>query len=387
MGRERGMQGAWLWALLAVAVAISPAFAEVTTERPGSILFFPKVIASGTRDTIIQISNVSNSMVHAHCFYVNAALEFPGEPPGLNNQPRWQEVDFDIWLTKQQPTHWVVSQGRRVYPLDPQCFPGVGECNDAGLDPGRVPPMPPDFVGELKCIEVDSSGAPISGNHLKGEATLVVTTKDTAPGGPLAQDPDDVGDASKYSALAVVGLDSNDANNILCLGGGVSGDCPNGAEYNACPQTTVLDTFASGPATPLQLSASNPQLPLDSFVSTELTIVPCEEDFENQSPATVVVQFKVTNEFEEPFSTSISVTCWGNLELNDINRIIFNPATAGSRLLQTRLQPATDADPGIVVIAEEFHHVPGLGTARAAYNAHTIGERSTADVITIPEGP
>lgn len=382
MGRERGLRGAWLLALVAIAVAVSPAFAEVTTERPGSILFFPKVIATGTRDTIIQISNVSNSMVHAHCFYVNAALD------SETQEPRWQEVDFDIWLTKQQPTHWVVSQGRRVYSLDPQCDTTTGQCNDSGLDPGRVPPMPPDFVGELKCIEVDSSGAPISGNHLKGEATLVVVTANTAPGGPLNMDPLDVGDASKYSALAVVGLDSNDANNVLCLGGGVSQDCPNGAEYNACPQTTVLDNFASGLGTIDQPSASNRQLGPESYVTTELTIVPCAEDFENQTPATVTVQVKVNNEFEEQFSTSFPVTCWENVELRDINRIIFSAATAGSRFLQTRLQPATNADPGFAVISEEFYHVPPLGrTARAAFNAHTIGERSTTDVITIPEGP
>jgi len=381
MGRERGLRGAWLLALVAIAVAISPAFAEVTTERPGSILFFPKVIATGDRDTI-QISNVSNSMVHAHCFYVNAALD------SETQEPRWQEVDFDIWLTKQQPTHWVVSQGRALKPFAQQCDTTTGECNDSGLFPGRIPPMPPDFIGELKCIEVDSSGAPISGNHLKGEATLVVATAETAPGGPLGMDPLDVGDSSKYSALAVVGLDSNDANNVLCLGGGVSQQCPNGAEYNACPQTTVLDNFASGVATVEQPSASNRQLGPGSFVTTELTIVPCTEDFEHQDPATVTVQFKVTNEFEEPFSTSISVTCWENIELTDINRIIFNPATVGSRFLQTRMQPATNSDPGFVVVSEEFHNVPALErTARAAFNAHTIGERPTADVITIPEGP
>ena len=46
-------------------------------------------------------------------------------------------------------------------------------CNDAGFDPGRVPPVVPDFQGELKCVEVDSGGAPVGGNHLKGEASLV----------------------------------------------------------------------------------------------------------------------------------------------------------------------------------------------------------------------
>jgi hypothetical protein len=366
MARKWGLRSAWFGALVAVAITAGPAFAEVTTERPGSIVIWPKIIVAGTRDTIIQISNVSNSMVHAHCFYVNAALE-PAPPPQLGLVPKWQETDFDIWLTKQQPTHWVASLGRRIYPFDLACTLSSNECNDAGLDPGHVPPVGPDFVGELKCIEVDSSGAPISGNHLKGEATLVVS--DAAS--------DDFGDISKYSALAVLGLDTNDANNVLCLGGGVTSQCVRGAEYNACPQTTLLTNFASG--------ADNPQLGDKSDVLTEVTIVPCTENFENQKPSSVVVQFQVTNEFEERFSASTTVTCWGNFELSEVNSVVFGADTVGSRFLQTRMIPFKDAS-GIVAVAEEFHHL-GPIRGRAAYNLYTIGERATADVITIPEGP
>ncbi|MBI1818683.1 MAG: hypothetical protein HYR72_27175 [Deltaproteobacteria bacterium] len=368
MARKWGLRSAWFRALMAVAIVAGPAFAEVTTERPGSIIIWPKIIASGTRDTIIQISNVSNSMVHAHCFYVNAALE-PAPPPQQGLVPKWQEVDFDIWLTKQQPTHWVASLGRRIFPLDPECTTTVDECNDAGLDPGRVPPVPPDFVGELKCIEVDSSGAPISGNHLKGEATLVVLQ---------AGGTNDFGDVSKYSALAVVGLDTNDANNVLCLGGGVTSQCVRGAEYNACPQTTLLTNFAT--------HADNPQLGDKSEVLTEVTIVPCTENFEAQKPSSVVVQFQVTNEFEETFSASTTVTCWGNFELSEVNSVVFDVDTVGSRFLQTRMIPIKDSSGGILAVAEEFHRLAPI-TGRAAFNLYTIGERATADVITIPEGP
>jgi hypothetical protein len=65
-----------------VGLAVGGAQAQVTTEKSASILVFPKVIANGTRDTVIQITNTSNSMVHAHCFYVNGALTFPEFPPG-----------------------------------------------------------------------------------------------------------------------------------------------------------------------------------------------------------------------------------------------------------------------------------------------------------------
>mgnify|MGYP001075677390 CR=1 FL=1 len=81
----------------------------------------------------------------------------PPSETGPQNPPLWIETDFDIWLTKQQPTHWVVSQGRLVNAADQPCsnnagvpngqsggiFPSGGffDCNDAGLDPGRVPPV------------------------------------------------------------------------------------------------------------------------------------------------------------------------------------------------------------------------------------------------------
>ena len=91
---------------------------------------------------------------------------------------RRQEVDFDIFLTKQQPTHWQASLGRLPNPSDQPCDRNTGnyDCDGAGLDPGRVPPVASfPFQGELRCIEVDQSGAPISGNHLKGEGTIVST--------------------------------------------------------------------------------------------------------------------------------------------------------------------------------------------------------------------
>ena len=48
--------------------------ADVTTEKGASILVFPKVQANSTFDTVIQIANTGNSMLHAHCFYVDASL-------------------------------------------------------------------------------------------------------------------------------------------------------------------------------------------------------------------------------------------------------------------------------------------------------------------------
>src|SRR6185436_4017648 len=111
--------GRYLRLVLAITVACAvSAKADTTTERSSSILIFPKVVYDSSRDTIIQISNTSNSMVHAHCFYVDATPLCIGSGDCLAGtcsglcKPQWQEVDFDIWLTKQQPTHWVAGLGR-----------------------------------------------------------------------------------------------------------------------------------------------------------------------------------------------------------------------------------------------------------------------------------
>jgi hypothetical protein len=381
MGRANGMIRCWgVAACLALGIILGGrAAADVTTERGSSILIFPRILSDSVGfqtdapvDTIIQISNISNSMVFAHCFYVNAAPVNPFFPPGVVNPPLWQEVDFDIWLTKQQPTHWVVSTGRRDDPTDPACTKTFRNCSGAGFDPGLVPPVSDPFTGELKCIEVDSTGAPINGNHLKGEATLVT--------------PD--GDASKYNAIGVLGLNTtlntNDGDTTLCLGGGISETCPAGAEYNACPQTLILNHFAENATDPVVDLLDN----VDSSVTTELTLVPCTEDFEDQLPASVVVQFVLYNEFEEQFSTSTTVTCWANFRLNDVARV-FDVGFLGTRFVQTRMNPATDDESGLVGVAEEFHTKFDTETitARAALNLHIEGARPKSDVIRLIEVP
>jgi hypothetical protein len=415
-----------------VGLLASGATAEVTTERSASILVFPKVIADGTRETVIQITNTSNSMVHAHCFYVNGGLTFPDgldgipgsgdEVPSAFNPPLWTEIDFDIWLTKQQPTYWVVSEGRLINPDDPTCSDEVddedddddsadgADCPNAGFDPGRVPPVVETFTGELKCIEVDASGAPLSGNHLKGEATVVVvdpcdieegqTEGNCRSNGDTCEDNDDcpntTQDAAKYNALGVIGLETNDSNGTLCLGGqpDPEGACPQGAEYNACPQTWILNHYADGAEDIFMRSLAlqqnqaqgipNPDVNLSGFrVHTSITVVPCAQNFETQVPETVTIQFLITNEFEQPFSASTSVTCWAELELFDINAV-FDRNSVGTNFLQTRLRPSTGTNSGFMVVAEELHSNGDDVEADAAMNLHVEGERPGPDLIVIP---
>jgi hypothetical protein len=128
-----------------------------------------------------------------------------------------------------------------------------------------------------------------------------------------------------------------------------------------------------------------------SRVNTELTVVPCTEDFENQRPTAVTVQFRVTNEFEELFSASTTVTCWGTFDLSQVGAV-FEERFLGTRFAQTRMV-SPDEQSGFVAVAEEFHYsrqAAGAGftdLARAALNIPIEGEHPNGDVVVLPEGP
>ena len=280
MSKALGMR--CVWGLCGVMVSVlalaSVARAEVSTDVSGSVLVFPKVIWTGNaadavppsdRDTVIQISNTSNNLVHARCFYMDAT-------PGLLRRSGLADHDFQIWLTRQQPTHWVVSQGRAVNPTDE--FGSDGN----GLDPGAIPPVPAGFQGELKCIQVDASGTPFGGNNLKGEA--VIRSAD--------------GDVSKHNAVAILAnpeLAGADPANELRLDNSVN----NFGEYNACPNTTLLDHFTDG-ANDIVVEEHNRIWCADDEcpIRTYLTLVPCSQDLENAQPESVTVQFAIVNELE-----------------------------------------------------------------------------------------
>jgi hypothetical protein len=171
----------------------------------------------------------------------------------------------------------------------------------------------------------------------------------------------------------------NNSDDTLCLGGGVTQSCSTGAEYNACPDTVIANHFAAGASDPV----------IDEFttggssVSTEVTVVPCTEDFENQIPGRVTLQFLIINEFEELYSTSTTITCWANLDLGAVNPV-FTEAFLGSRFAQTRMHPATPDQPGILGVMEEFHSLSAGNESRDALNLHGEGDRPAGDVIVLP---
>jgi hypothetical protein len=410
-------RSAFLSGLCGVAVAFGlmasavQAETTVTTERGASILAFPKVLANSDADTLIQITSTSNMPQHAHCFYVNAA------PDDFGN-PQWQVTDFAIWLTSQQPTHWVVSEGRFVNPTD-TCIengkiqPSV-KCANAGLDPGAIPPVPDNFTGELKCIQVDQFGDLRSGNHFIGQATIITS--------------DD--DVSKYNAVGIQSTDLVNPEDIELRLDQPSGTDEEVGQYAACPNRLLLNHLAEGVTSPViyangrggvcssggapcysdadctsgtcngaaSVTTSLSGVDLVSATVTDLTLIPCTQDFENLfNPETdaVTVQFEIYNEFEQKLSASTTVECWANFYLfevdspNDPERSVFSFPTLGTVAAHTRITPNPE-DGGVVGVAGVTRANSSGFLTRTALNIHMEGDRFSAsdgevvDVITVP---
>ncbi len=339
----------------ACAFQLAPVHAQPTINKGASVLIFPKIIADGSRDTVIQIANTSNLARHAWCFYTDAQLFdiYTGGPCGFitpSCQPVWTTIDFRIHLTPQQPSYWVASQGRLLDPTD----------DKTGFDPGLVPPTSSGFVGALRCIEVDDSGVPLPGNALIGGATITDTVN---------------GDSSRYNAVGLRGFDTNNMDFTLCLGGDVSGACPTGAEYDACPERSSFGFFAEDVEDPVAGAGA---------IETTLTILPCSEDIESQIPGSTTLTYTVVNEFEQVLSGVASIDCWADARLSALGSP-FSFAFLSTTYAQASFRPA----PGfgsVTMVADERHEVTGAPPryGSAAINVHVDGSVAGGDQLRLP---
>ena len=188
---------------------------------------------------------------------------------------------------------------------------------------------------------------------------------------------ENVSDVAKYNALGVIGNENNDGDNVLCLGGEPSEECPNGAEYDACPQYWIANHFSEG--------APNPTVD-DGSVHTTWTIVPCTQNYETQAPETVTIFIETWNEFEQAFSSFATVTCWDELELSEINPVTFGYDALGTSFAQSRLRSSAQTSSGFMMVQSEAYisdDDDGF-VATADVNLHIEGERPGPDLITIP---
>lgn len=388
MGKALGMRCVWgLCGVLAGALLVmSVAQAEVSPDLSGSVVVYPKVVSNEARDTVLQLTNTSNNLVHVQCFYVNAAPLDPSSPAGPGNPRQWQVTDFTLWLTRQQPIHWVASQGRAIDPSD-----GFGN-DGSGLDAGAVPPVPPGFEGELKCVQTTAGGDPFGGNSLKGEAVLRRTD----------------GDVSKYNAIAILAdpdRAAGDPATRLDLDSTPNHD----GEYASCANTLMLDHFLDGAENVVIEELNNTECPEegDCPIRTELTLVPCSQDFENILPSRSTVQFAITNELEQNFSASTTVDCWLTVRLADIDaptgsctgatpqscvtdqdcidaengfcnkNSVFSLGNLGTGTAFSRITPV-GLDGGVIGVAEETMFNQSAQSAQAAWNLQQEGNRYDA---------
>lgn len=340
--------------------------ALVASDQAGTIAIFPKVIADGTRDTIISLTNTSNMQAFVHCEYVQGAgicesspldapvfctRDLPLDPDGSTDCTEvagerclvnWQSQNFDLILTRQQPTLWRVSTGRifdlaydnpacqvqNIAGVDRQVCPGFFFTNVADpLNPtGNLlpPPGAPFFRGELKCFQVDQTLSAVNaGDALKGEAILETVFP---PGSPRI---------SKYNSINVQGEEGS-SDLVLKLNATPTGGV---GEFNACPESVEFTHFGNGASNFIAegLSATacdGTGCPVD----TEVTVIPCSENFENELGARVPLLFEFVDEFEVFLASATPILdCWANYALSGLTNV--QASTGGSTFWKTRITP------------------------------------------------
>lgn len=311
MTRLSGLRfGAAVLVLLGVTLAARTVVAQDawSTEGLRAIHFFPKVTNETGRKTVIELSNATNLPVFAHCFYVNGAT--------VQGSPLWQVTDFSLTLTRQQPTHWCVGDGRPVSPSDGQ----------QGLDPGSIPPVPVGFIGGLVCVEVMASGEPSAANSLVGKATI---TQADSEGNLVA--------VSGYNSIGVPALGGgNTEDNVASLDDLEFAACPGGAYLNFVSEGLADDALNNIFQNSVGIPAS----------STTLAVMPCAQDFETLSLPTAHLSFSLRDEFEQQLNTTRAVECFTAINMGDLlgDQLLLSGATYRYALITAEGPPSGDDD-------------------------------------------
>jgi len=401
---------------LAVVSGASRVTAQAGPDEPAAIVVYPYVVvdpASGT-DTLIQLSNTDPAhLVELRCLYENltrkcelgqpgescvprsfaptvtctgacVAYDFPdciGGNPGDScypdptfcsgrctpPPPETRLSPFRIRATAQQPLAWHASTGLQMLPLD-----GVQDSASSNHF-STVPAVGSDvFVGTLRCVAVtDDPYQPSSANALVGQATI--DTSQGTPGNPAGYS-----DAASYRAIGIKALPGGaNRDEFLDLGG------PD-AEYESCPGAGLLDHFFDG--------ATLTTGTVTAEVSTTLVLATCGMTLPTITDR--VVQYSVSNEFAQVFSTSQAihgqmVTPLSLIDSpNDVfrSRSIFAIGVSGTLTGHTRIL-GLGAGPGVGgglhIVAIESHRDPSAPdhVQSDAIDAHGAGVKSDEDVF------
>jgi hypothetical protein len=379
------------------AFLLSPQTQAATYSDAGAaVLVFPKIVVTSTADTVVQIANQSLSrQTAAHCFYVNANSRCTNngdvcttstecfDPTSMITgacEPGWIEIDFDVLLTPGQPLAWSAAHGlSNGSPVGLDDFhlpcPGGllnGKCSSgSGSNAGtRVPPVGEvPFIGELKCIESDpTTRLPAVCSTLDCSTSPGSCCHDDLIGSASIEDLTVSGDVDveRYNAVGLRSTGFNNGDSELVIGG------PTAPEYEPCADVLVFNHLFDGATDPITGVA---------LASSELTLVPCTEDFELQQVPQVTAQFLVYNEFEQRVSTSRSVNCLLDspislIDTSQSSRSIFSAGVEGTIAGQTRITGVNGGLIGSATLA--------LGAGSTGYNLNQFADRSDPDFIRIP---
>ena len=420
--------------------------ADLSTTEPGSIIVFPKVVADGSRDTIIHLTNTSNMNLGLHCFYTNAYSTCANDPntvctsdfgcidPNDPNDPNevctpfWDVIDFDVRLTAQQPTFWRVSTGRSADVLAGSCrmgevcsceptndsdpnAPGIS-CPGFTSQPGGsfVAPQGEQFIGELRCYEVNpqdpAAVQPMAFNKVKGEAIIETLAS---------------GEISAYNAVTIQANAATDGSGLnpdldLVLNRQGMG----AGEYNACGDRVSFTHHGVDSSAQLPNGATG-------SVDTEVTLVPCS--FIDSEPIPVQLTLLAYNQAEERTSQSVDFPCYFSERLsgNYFSSTFDAQADPQGQFFKTEFVVSTspycwtgdrkgeacnpaatdpndplgcpgalDSDsgqfslgclpsPGVVGVFEEFYSLDMRPVGTAAGELYNIGQKDF-DIMVVPPG-
>jgi hypothetical protein len=374
-------------ALAFAVVGATVANAQPDHDDPTGLVIYPKIVVdtANSIDTRLHLSNTSSDQQMVHCFYVNANSHCTNngavcdsfadcEDEGIFGTcvPGWIETNFDIFFTSQQPIGWVASEGlagsdlpcRATFLTPNPCF-GDGSNNGT-----RIPPIAEDpFIGELKCIQSDPfTRLPFgcSGDDCRNDFTghAAITSGNTT-------------DVATYKAVGLEAV-SNNADETLVIGGSTAE-----AEYKPCADVLVMDFVYDGAIDPISGTYQ---------ASSELTLVPCTQDFRGQSTPPVTAQFLVYNEFEQRLSTSRRVECLldtpiSRIDTSQPNRSIFSVLLGGTITGQARIRGVGGglAGVGLLSLATDYTD-PSTRLGWASYSLDTVAEteEESPDVIYLP---
>ncbi len=376
-------------------VGATAAMAAPDHDNPSGVVIFPKIVVDSANgiDTRLHLSNassrpdgVTSTDQMAHCFYVNANSHCTNTGNVCSSfgdcndggvfgacVPGWIETNFDIFFTQRQPIGWVASEGLAGDDLPCRAtFLNPNPCSGNGSNSGtRIPPISEDpFIGELKCIQANSDNrlphpcgtGPECRNDLTGHAAITST---------------DFSDVASYRAAGLENV-QNDGNNTLVIGGVAGAD----AEYEPCADILVMDFVYDGAIEPISGLQG----------ATELTLVPCSQDFRGQDTAPVTAQFLVYNEFEQRLSTSRRVECLLDTPISRIDtsqpaNSIFSVNVGGTITGQARIRGVGGGLAGVAVLglASDFTD-PSTLEGWAGYALDTVAETATdaPDTISLP---